>query len=191
MAKEKDEKEREDKVNGNREEKSAAGREEAPPKKRSKLILVLLLLVVLLLGGSVGTYFFFGDQILERLLAHSSAGRSLTKKAAAVEAKKASPEGPILTLDPFIFNLAGNSSRFAKVSLALSLQNPKAFEEAKKIVPVLRDKALMVLSGKSAEELIDISKRNSIKIELQNGLKEVFKEKEDLESVYITDIIIP
>ena len=49
----------------------------------------------------------------------------------------------------------------------------------------------MVLSAKSAEELIDVTKRDSIKIELQNRLKDVFKEKEDLESVYITDIIIP
>ena len=49
----------------------------------------------------------------------------------------------------------------------------------------------MVLSGKSAEELIDVTKRDPIKMELQNSLKELFKEKEDLESVYITDIIIP
>ena len=193
MAKEKDEKEREEKVSEEkeREEKPKAAREEPPPKKKRSKLVPLLLLLILLVGGGAGGYLFFGDRILERFGVNSNSGRSLAKKAAAVEAKKGSSGGPILTLDPFIFNLAGNSSRFAKVSLAISLQNAKAFEEAKKIVPVLRDKALMVLSAKSPEELIDVTKRDSIKIELQNGLKDVFKEKEDLESVYITDIIIP
>ncbi len=189
MAKEKDDKQ-EAKANGE-VQGAAVPQQAAPVKKRSKLIMLLLILVLLLFGGGAGAYFFFGEQILERILASSSAGRSLTRKAAAVEAKKVNSGGPILTLDPFIFNLAGNSTRFAKVSLAISLQNPKAFEEAKKIAPVIRDKALTVLSAKSAEELIDVAKRDSIKVELQNGLKGAFKEKEDLESVYITDIIIP
>lgn len=193
MAKEKDEKEREEKAGGDgeREEKPRAAREEAPPKKKRSKLIFLLLILILLGGGGAGAYFFFGDRILERFVANTSAGHALAKKAAAAEQKKGGSGGPILTLDPFIFNLAGNSSRFAKVSLAVSLQNAKAFEDAKKMVPVLRDKALMVLSAKSAEELIDVSKRDPIKIELQNSLKELFKEKEDLESVYITDIIIP
>jgi flagellar FliL protein len=196
MAKEKDGKVRPEGVNDEKDEKaqsgkSRAGREESSPKKkRSKLVLIFFFLI-LLAGGGAGAYFFVGDRILEHYIMNSGADRSLARKAAAVEAKRGSSEGPILTLDPFIFNLAGNSSRFAKVSLAISLQNNAAFEEAKKIVPIMRDKALMVLSGKSAEELIDVTKRDSIKRELQMGLRDVFKEKEDLESVYITDIIIP
>jgi flagellar protein FliL len=192
MAKEKDGKEREEKSvdESPREAKSKPAQEESPKKKKSKLLFIVLL-VMLLGGGAAGAYLFFGDRILEHLIASTSSGRSLAKKAAAAEQKKGGSGGPILTLEPFIFNLAKNSSRFAKVSLAISLQNPKAFEEAKKMVPVLRDKALMVLSAKSAEELIDVSGRDPIKIELQNGLKELFKDKEDLESVYITDIIIP
>ncbi len=193
MAKEKEEKERDERDDGEKErdEKPRASKEDAPPKKKKSKILILLILIILLGGGGAGAYLFFGERILESVLNNSKAGRDITKKAAAMETKKGNSGGPILTLDPFIFNLAGQNSRFAKVSLAVSLQNPKAFEEAKKIVPVLRDKALMVLSAKSAEELIDVNKRDSIKIELQNSLKEIFKEKEDLESVYITDIIIP
>ena len=174
-----------------REGKPKAAREEPPPKKKKTKLILILVLLLLLAGGGTGAYLLFGDQIIEHLIANSNAGHSLTKKAAAVETKKRSSEGHILTLDPFIFNVAGNNTRFAKVSLAVSLQNAKALEEAKKIVPVLRDKALMVLSSKSADELIDVSKRDSIKVDLQKGLREPFKEKEDLESVYITDIIIP
>jgi len=187
MAIEKDEKPGSDeKESKGQPAKSSAAKEVPPPKKQRSRFLVLFFLIVLA-GGAAGAYSFYGDGILEHIIANGSGGRS----RAMVEPKKGGSGGPILTLEPFIFNLAGNSSRFAKVSLAIGLQNAKAFEEAKKIVPVLRDKALTVLSGKSAEELIDITKRDSIKKELQNGLKDVFKEKEDLESVYITDIIIP
>jgi flagellar protein FliL len=183
MATEKDEKDR--------DQKSKADRAEAAPKKKKSRLLIMLIFLMLLVGGAAGTYFFLGDRIIEHLVANSNAGRSLAKKVAAAEPKIGSSGGPILSLEPFIFNLAGNSSRFAKVSLAIGLQNNKAFEDAKKMVPVLRDKALMVLSARSAEELIDVSRRDSIKMDLQNRLKESFKEKEDIESVYITDIIIP
>ena len=146
---------------------------------------------MLLVGSAAGAYFFYGDQIVERYGLNGVGTRQQAKKEAAVEQKKGGPIGPILTLEPFIFNLAGNNSRFAKVSLAVHLQDAKAFEEAKKIVPVLRDKALSVLSAKSAEMLIDVNNRDSIKKELQESLKDLFKEKDDLSSVYITDIIIP
>jgi flagellar basal body-associated protein FliL len=146
---------------------------------------------MLLVASGAGAYFFYGDRIIEHYVLNSSAGRSLAKKAATLEQKKSASGGYILTLDPFIFNLAGNSSRFGKISLAISLQNSKALEDAKKIAPALRDRALTVLSAKTAEMLTDVTRRDTIKLELQNGLRELFKEKEDLESVYITDIIIP
>ena len=98
--------------------------------------------------------------------------------------------GPILTLEPFIFNLASNTTRFAKVSLAVELKDAKVVEEAKKITPVLRDKALSILSAKTPEILIDVQGREPLKQELIAGLKGLLKPGE-LRSVYITDIIIP
>jgi flagellar FliL protein len=188
MAKEKEEKEKEEKA---KEKKpGSAGEQVAPKKKRSKLVFVLVVLM-LLAGSAAGAYFFYGDQILDRYGINAFAGRNAAKKEAAVKQGKGGSSGPILTLEPFIFNLAGNNSKFAKVSLAVHLQDGKAFEEAKKMVPVLRDKALTVLSAKSAEMLIDVNNRDSIKKELQESLRGLFKEKDDLNSVYITDIIIP
>jgi flagellar protein FliL len=188
MANEKEEKEKEEKV---KEEKPrSAGKQEAPKKKRSKR-LFLLVILLLLVGSAAGAYAFYGKLILDRFGIGDSAGRETAKKEAAVEQKEGSSTGPILTLEPFIFNLAGNNTRFAKVSLAVHLQDAKAFEEAKKIVPVLRDKALTVLSAKSAEMLIDLNNRDLIKKELQESMKSLFKEKGGLNSVYITDIIIP
>ena len=188
MAKEKEEKGKEERV---KEEKpGSAGEQAAPKKKRSKRLFVLVILL-LLVGSAAGAYFFYGNQILERFGISGIAGGHPAKKEVAMEHNKGGSTGPILTLEPFIFNLAGNNSKFAKVSLAVHLQDAKAFEEAKKIVPALRDKALSVLSAKSAEMLIDLNNRDAIKKELHESLKSLFNEKDGLGSVYITDIIIP
>jgi flagellar FliL protein len=147
------------------------------PKGKMKLI-ILIVMPVLLLGGLAGTYFFYGDRIL---------GRDTPEKK---QEKKHEEVGPILTLEPFIFNLASNTTRFAKVSLAVELKDAKVVEEAKKITPVLRDKALSILSAKTPEILIDVQGREPLKQELIAGLKGLLKPGE-LRSVYITDIIIP
>ena len=150
---------------------------QAKPRGKLKLI-ILIVMPLLLLGGLAGTYFLYGDQIL---------GRGSGEKK---QEKKHEGVGPILTLDLFIFNLASNTTRFAKVSLAIELKDAKVVEEAKKITPVLRDRALSILSAKTPEVLIDVQGREPLKQELIAGLKGLLKPGE-LRSVYITDIIIP
>ncbi len=193
MPNEKEEKAADSQGKEEKAKKGKAGRapdQGAPKKKRSKLILLLVILM-LLSGSAAGAYFLYGEQILGQYFGNRSAERPQPRKAAAAELKKESHLGPILTLEPFIFNLAKNTSRFAKVSLALGLQSNKSFEEAKKMAPVLRDRALSVLSAKSAEMLIEVSNRDAMKKELFESLKDLFAEKDDLQAVYITDIIIP
>jgi flagellar protein FliL len=151
--------------------------EQGRPKNKVKLI-VFLTVSCLLLAGLGATFFLYGDQILDR--------QGGEKK----QEKKQEGVGPILTLEPFIFNLASNTTRFAKVSLAIELKDGKVVEEAKKITPVLRDKALSILSAKTPESLIDVQSREPLKQELFAGLKGHLKQGE-LRSVYITDIIIP
>ncbi len=183
-------KEAEEKVKDDKEEKSKSKVEQAEPKKKRSKATLLLVVVMLLAACAAGAYFFYGDQLADRFGA-GHANRQPAKKEALVDDRKGGAGGPILTLEPFIFNLAGNNAKFAKVSLAVQLQDSRAFEDAKKIVPVLRDKALSVLSAKSAEQLIDVGNRDSIKKELHEGLKDLFKKSDDLNAVYITDIIIP
>jgi flagellar basal body-associated protein FliL len=187
MTKEKEEKVKEEKPKEEkpREDKvrllADAGRE----KKKSRSFLVFLI-PMLLIGAAAGAYFFYGDAIMNGVVT-----RHLSKKGLSVSAEKETVGGPILTLEPFVFNLAGNTSKFAKVSLALGVRDGKVFEDSKRIVPVLRDKALTVLSAKSPEMLADVNNRESMKKELYESLKGLFKEQNDLQSVYITDIIIP
>jgi flagellar protein FliL len=167
------------------EEKSEEEVVEQPEtKKKGKLKLILLIVFLALAVGAGGTYFFFGDVIKQKYFGVSQENVEHKKD------KKEKAVGPILSFEPFLFNISGNSSRFAKVSIGIELKDAKVLEEAKKMVPIVRDKVLSVLSTKGPEMLMDVNNRNAIKQELHNALKNMFKDQEDLTAIYITDIII-
>jgi flagellar basal body-associated protein FliL len=150
-------------------------------KKKGKFKLILLILVVFLgLGGGAG-YFFYGDKIMKKYFG---------KGQEVQEQKKKHAIGPILALEPFLFNLSGSQSKFAKITLGVEVKDPKIMEETKKMIPAIRDKVLSVLGSKGAEVLMDINARNTIKKELHEALKGLFKEPGDLSAIYVTDIII-
>jgi flagellar protein FliL len=164
------------------EQEVAVEEQAQKPKKKGKLKLILLVVFVLLALGAGGTYFFFGDKIMQQFF-------GVAPKA--VEKKKEKKEvGPMLSLEPFLFNISGNSSKFAKVTIGIELKDHKVLEEAKKMVPMVRDRALSILGSKGPEMLMDVGSRNAIKEEISNSLKPLFKEQGDIGAIYITDIII-
>jgi len=158
--------------------------EEPQEKKKGKFKLILLIVLLALSIGAGGTYFFFGDKIIQKFSGMPE-GETEHKKE-----KKEKTVGPILSLEPFLFNISGSSSRFAKVSIGIELKDAKILEEAKKMVPMVRDKVLSVLGTKGPEMLTDVNSRAAIKQELYNVLKSMFKDQGDLTAIYITDIII-
>jgi len=167
-------------------------KEEPTPKKKGKPKLLLLIIVLVLGLGMGGTYYFYGHKIMKMLpgrTAQAEGEKEKDKEKEKSKDKKGVP-GPILTLEPFIFNLSGNPSKFAKVSIGIEMKNIKVEEETKKIMPAIRDKVLLVLGAKPVEAFLDVNQRNTVKQELQTNLKGLFKESDDLAAVYITDIII-
>jgi flagellar protein FliL len=168
--------------------------EEEPKKKKKPLLLYLIILVVLGLGMG-GAYYFYGHKIMAMLPGRSAASETAQKDKGKEGEKdkdkdKKHAPGPIVTLEPFIFNVAGNPSKFAKITLGIELKNAKVEEEVKKTMPAMRDKILLVLGVKPAEVFLDVNQRNAVKDELQQSLKGLFKESGDLNAVYVTDIII-
>lgn len=156
--------------------------EGTPKKKGGKLKLILIIVVVVVLGGGAGTYFVFGKQIKGRFFG--------TGEQVSQETKKKEAMGPILSLEPFIFNIGGSSGKFAKITLGVEVKDGKVMEEAKKMVPAIRDRILSILGSKGPDVLMDINNRNNLKVEIQSGLKTLFKDAAELRAVYITDIIV-
>ncbi len=151
----------------------------APEKKKKGFmkIVAIGLLAVGLAGGA--GYYFYG----KTLLARYTQGKQAHKEPEKVEV------GPLLSLEPFIINVSGDSQRFVKISMAIELKNEKAVERTKKMTPVIRDMVLSVLGTKKPEAFMDVNGRAAMKKELFEGVNRLFADS-GLRAVYITDIIM-
>ncbi|MCS7281689.1 MAG: flagellar basal body-associated FliL family protein [Desulfobacterota bacterium] len=151
-------------------------------KKKSKLIIFALLIIVLFGGGLFGVYHFYGERILKKET-QEGAGKKAEKKG---EPKT----GLILSLEPFLLNLSGSLTRYAKISISLELKDPKTLDYAKKITPALRDRIIQVLATKTAETLLDASQRETIKVEISEKINSLFEDDRSVKAIYITDIVV-
>lgn len=151
------------------------------PKKKTKLLLILVVLLLLLGGGLGAAYHFFGNRFLD-----AKGEKKETKAEKKVETKV----GPILTLDPFLINLSGSLTRYAKVSISVELNDAKLVDYAKKVTPAMRDRIIQVLGSKKAEELLDVAGRETVKTEIAERIKRLFPDDTSVKAVYITDVVV-
>jgi len=139
----------------------AATADAAPPAKGGKKKLIIIIaaaLLVVLIGG--GAAFF----LLKKKPAEGEeeGGDGGHAKAEAHEpAPKAKPKHdpkhpPVFVpLDPFTVNLADKESeRYAQVGVTLEIEDAKTGEELKLYMPAIRNNILMVLSHKTAAQLL-------------------------------------
>ncbi|MBA4417578.1 MAG: hypothetical protein C0392_06680 [Syntrophus sp. (in: bacteria)] len=163
------------------------------PKKKGKFKLILVIVLIVIGLGIGGGYYFYGDKVIRMVTGKAPAPEESEKAKAEkeeAETKKKHTPGHIVTLEPFVFNIMGNPSKFAKISLGIDVKDVKVAEETKKNIPAIRDKVLLILGSKPTEVYLDVKQREQIKQELQNALKVLFKNNDDLKAVYVTDIII-
>jgi flagellar protein FliL len=155
--------------------------EESGKGKGGKFRLILLSAMLLVVIAAGAGYVFLGDKLLAKIIPGGGAPTSEKKKQLM---------GPIIGLEPFVFNISGSSTKFAKVTLGIEVKDPKIQEEAKKMVPAIRDKVLSVLGAKTPEILVDVKQREVLKKEIQGSVTGLFKSGSDIKAVYITDLII-
>ena len=153
-------------------------------------IIIVVLLVVVIAGGGTAGYLFYGKQIMQKYLNKKTPESMEQAEQTEQTENKKEDVGPILSLEPFIFNMSSNESKYAKVTLGVEFKDLKVMEEAKKMTPALRDRILSILGTKASEVLMDVNQRSAIKEEIQKNLRTLFKDDAELRAVYITDIII-
>lgn len=124
-------------------------------KKGGKNMILVVILIVGLAGGVFAGKTFFGG------------------KGKAVEEKP--KVGHSLPLGEFIVNLQGGS--FLKANVELGLQEGIAAESLKEETAPLKDAVVMVLSGKSQEELGSKDGKGKIKKEILEHVNEILSEK--------------
>jgi flagellar FliL protein len=169
------------------EEIQESGAVQSPPPKKKKGFLKTLLIVLVAAGLAGGAgYYFYGKTVM------SERAQKRTLKDEARDDRKDNGRteiGPIVSLDPFVMNVSGNSSRFVKMAVALEVRDAKTTEEVKKMTPAIRDAMLGVLGAKPPEAFMDVTGREAMKKELFDSVSGFFT-KGDLQAVYITDLIM-
>lgn len=125
------------------------------PKGKGKLI-VIVLAVLLLAGGGAGGWFFMNKK--------NHAGEH-EETAAAEPAHPAAPT--YMPLENMVVNLA-DGERFAQIGITLELDNEKTGEKIKVLLPSIRSKILLMVSQRTAEELLKRDGKEKLATDIGN-----------------------
>lgn len=172
--------------------KESADKSEAPAAKKSKLPLIIAVVVALAAGGGGGA--FFGG----KLLAEKPAPAKTASHDAAEGEEEAAPEeggehGPApaaYTMDNLVLNPAGTEgTRFLMLTLALAPRDEEALTLIKSRDAQLRDAVLRLLETKTVPELTDVSRRDTLKLQIEAVLAHELP-KHALRKVYLPQFVI-
>jgi len=140
----------------------AATADAAPPAKggKKKLIIIIAAVLLLVLGGGGAAFVLMKKKPAEGE-EDGADGGGHAKAEAHEPAPKARPKHdpkhpPVFVpLDPFTVNLADKESeRYAQIGVTLEIEDAKTGEELKVYMPAIRNNILMVLSHKTAAQLL-------------------------------------
>ena len=132
----------------------------APPAKagKKKLIILIAAVLVLVLGGGSAAFVLMKKKPVEGDDgADGGHAKTEAHETAKAHAKVRDPKHPptFLPLDPFTVNLADkDSERYAQIGVTLEIDDAKVGEELKVYMPAIRNNILMVLSHKTAAQLL-------------------------------------
>jgi len=135
---------------------TAPAAEEAAPKgggSKKKLIIILAAVLVLVLGGGGAAMLLLKKKPAEE----GEDGEAVEAPAKAKAKPHAKSDHPptFVPLDPFTVNLADKDvDRFAQIGITLQVEDPKFADQIKAFMPAIRSNVLMVLSHKTATELL-------------------------------------
>jgi len=125
------------------------GAAKAPAKSKKMLIIIVGAVLVLALGGG-GAFFYISKQ---RAAAAEEGEDAPTSKSADQGKPKAPPA--YLPLDNMVVNLADpGGERVAQVGITLEVADAHAADTVKAFLPTIRSGILLLLSQRTAEELL-------------------------------------
>jgi flagellar FliL protein len=142
---------------------TAAAAAPAPKGGKKKLIIIVAIALLLAIAGAAAVV------IMKK---KAAAAEEDGDEAATehVEHKKHDPKAvpAFAPLDPFTVNLADHDAeRYAQISLTLELEDAHMADEIKAYMPAIRNNILMVLSHKTAVELLEREGKTKLAREIQ------------------------
>lgn len=85
-------------------------------------------------------------------------------------------EGGVIALPDLTLNLAGSTTHYLRVGIALVLEKGTSAEAMKEELPIASDVAVDTLSAKTFEELNAVGAKTEIKKELSEKVREAFED---------------
>ncbi len=136
---------------------------DAPAPKSKKKLFIIVGLVVLLLGAAaVGGLLYMQQKARAQALAEEEAEEGADRRADKAEkaSKPVAKDGKnlptFLPIEAFTVNLADrDGSRYAQVTITLELDDAKTGDLVKGYMPAVRNNVLLLLSGKTSQQLLD------------------------------------
>jgi len=132
-------------------------------KKKLIMMIVIALVVLIVLAGAALL-------LLKKKPATEEGEEGDEPESAHVEVAKAKPGTPpvYLPVDPFTVNLSDKDvDRYAQVAISLEVVDQKTADTLKAYMPAIRSGVLMVLSHKSATDLLTKEGKERLQLEIQ------------------------
>lgn len=145
---------------------------DAQPKKSKKLLFIIIGVVVLALIGAGAAFFLLKKNTAED---EGGDGAHATEEAAA-EPPKHDPKHPptFLPLDAMVVNLADEGgNRFVQLAITLQLDDPKIAEDMKAYMPSIRNAILMLISQRTAEQMLGVEGKADLTQDIIGSISEV------------------
>lgn len=129
---------------------ASGGDDKAPPKKSKKLLIIVGALVAVLALGGGGAFWFISKQ---RAAAAAEDGGEEPAQAATKDGHAVPPA--YLPMDNMVVNLADpGGDRVAQIGVTLVVADAHASDQVKAFLPTIRSGVLMLISQKTAVELL-------------------------------------
>lgn len=144
----------------------------APAKGSKKLIIIIVGVVVVLLLAGVGAFLLMQKNMSQQDDEGEDGAAQASQVAESSAKPKVDPSAPpiFVPLEPFIVNLADRETeRFAQIGINLQVDDAKVGDQMKLYMPAIRNAILLILSRKSAEDLLTAEGKVQLASEIQRG----------------------
>lgn len=104
--------------------------------------------------------------------------------------KEADNPPDVVEVGDFVMNIISEyEPRYARLSLALALDQPATREEVNKRMAQIRDTVILLINNKTFEELQDQQGKLQVKAELKNAINTLLTSGQ-VNEVYLTDFVV-
>ncbi|CAN7250958.1 flagellar basal body-associated protein FliL [Massilia sp. LjRoot122] len=152
----------------------------APAGSKKKLIVIAVAAVLLLGGGGGAAWYFMQDDAV--------AGQHSPEEAGKKKKKESDAKPEYVPVESFTVNLQPeNGEQYLQVQFTLQVDGTEQATLIKDNMAIVRNRVLLLLSGKKASEISTVQGKQQLAAEIQAIIKEPFEKEGDEQEV--TDVL--